>query len=98
MLPALPEVFSLSQNYPNPFNPRTAFTLSLPVESHVSLEIYNILGQKIAVFADDLYPAGRHEVVWDGIASDGNSAGSGIYFARLQAGDFSETKKIVMMK
>lgn len=94
----LPEKFSLSQNYPNPFNPNTSFILSLPVEAHVNFVIYNILGQKVAVLSDDFYPAGEHELIWDGVKLDGNPAGSGIYLARLSAGDFVDTKKIIMMK
>jgi FtsP/CotA-like multicopper oxidase with cupredoxin domain len=89
----LPEGFSLDQNYPNPFNPVTELSFNLPVASNVKLEIFNILGQKVAILIDDDMEAGRHSVTWDG-----SSSASGVYFYRLQADQFVDKKKMVLMK
>ncbi|MBU0984774.1 MAG: T9SS type A sorting domain-containing protein, partial [candidate division Zixibacteria bacterium] len=88
---------TFEQNYPNPFNPATSFSFSLPGATAVTLEIYNVLGQKVATVANGEYPAGRHTVTW--MAAEGaKPAASGVYFARLTAGDFTATKKLVVVK
>ncbi len=89
----LPEDYSLGQNHPNPFNPVTTFTFSLPTASDISLEIYNIIGQKIDVAAEGRYAAGEYNVSWDA----GNLP-SGVYFYRLLADDFKETRKMILLK
>jgi len=89
----LPDEFSLSQNYPNPFNPATDISFSLPTPSNVTLEVFNVLGQRVAILADGAYAAGRHTVTWN---ATGNS--SGIYFYRLRADGFVETKKMLLLK
>ncbi|MDX9858558.1 MAG: T9SS type A sorting domain-containing protein [candidate division Zixibacteria bacterium] len=88
----LPTTYSLSQNYPNPFNPNTTIEFSLPVKSEYRLTIYNILGQQVEQFSDEL-DAGYHKIEWDA----GRYA-SGVYFYRLTAGEFSATKKMVLLK
>lgn len=88
----LPTTYSLSQNYPNPFNPLTTIEFSLPVKSKFRLTIYNILGQQVEQFSDEL-DAGYHKIEWDA----GRYA-SGVYFYRLTAGEFSATKKMVLLK
>ncbi|UCG61684.1 MAG: T9SS type A sorting domain-containing protein [Candidatus Zixiibacteriota bacterium] len=87
-----PNSFSIS-NYPNPFNPTTAISLSLPHACYVNLEIFNIKGQRIETLVDGEMTAGSHTVTWDG-----SRVASGIYLYRLQAGDFVESKKMMLIK
>jgi len=89
----LPKSFLLMQNYPNPFNPITQIKYALHKECWVRLEIYNILGQKVASLVDEVLKAGYKKVEWDA-----DSFSSGIYFYRLKAGDFVETRKMVVLK
>jgi hypothetical protein len=93
----LPSKFELAQNYPNPFNPKTKINLSLPVASDYSVAIYNIAGQLIRTY-DGNASAGVVEIVWDGKDASGNQVASGIYFYKAQAGQFSATKKMLLMK
>jgi probable HAF family extracellular repeat protein len=85
--------FSLYQNYPNPFNPVTRIRYEVPTSVHVTIIIYNIVGQKIATLVDEYKSSGRYEQTW-------NAAGlsSGIYFYRIQAGSSVTTKKMILMK
>jgi len=94
----LPQSYQLSQNYPNPFNPITEISFALPQESEVSLIIYNIKGQVVNRLVDERLEAGRYKVSWEGKDSSGNRVASGIYFYRLKAGSYSETKKMIMVK
>ncbi|HVP37070.1 MAG TPA: cohesin domain-containing protein [Terriglobales bacterium] len=94
----VPERFGLSQNYPNPFNPETNISFSLPQESQVNLKIYNIKGQLVKVLADAKLSAGVHSLIWNGKDESGNDVSSGIYFYKLNAGVFSETRKMVKVK
>lgn len=96
--PTKPTVFSLAQNYPNPFNPKTMIRFALPKDSWVKLEVYNILGQKVKTLVDEKLAAGVKEVEWDGKDSKGLEVASGIYFYRIKADDFSDVKKMVMLK
>ena len=89
----LPKEFSLAQNYPNPFNPSTEIQFSLPVASHVRLEVFNILGQQVEVLVDGELSAGVH-----GATFDGSGRSSGIYFYRLTHDNGSATKKMAFMK
>jgi len=91
--PQLPRQFALSQNYPNPFNASTAIGYTLPYTSDVTLDIYDILGRKVETLHKGNQPAGSHSVIWN---ADGYS--SGVYFYKLQAGDYTETKKMVLLK
>ena len=94
----LPTTFGLEQNYPNPFNPTTQIEFSLPVASNVDLTVFNVLGQEVkSVFSGEM-PAGNHTVTWDGTSGTGNSVSSGVYFYRLEAGNFVETKKMMLLK
>jgi hypothetical protein len=88
----LPTNFALSQNYPNPFNPSTVISFSLPTRSDYSLSVYNVTGQVVATFAG-VEEAGTVELVWDA-----GQLASGVYFYRLQAGNFTDTKKMVLLK
>jgi hypothetical protein len=95
---AFAEDFSLFDNYPNPFNPETRIGYTLPKASHVKLEIFNILGQRIKTIIDEDQTVGKKEVIWDGMNEQGEQVSSGVYFYRLQASDFVQTKKMVLMK
>jgi hypothetical protein len=94
----VPEVFALKQNYPNPFNPETEIDYSIPEACFVTLNIYNLAGQKVVALIDRYQDAGMYSVRWDGRDSDGKMMSSGIYFYRLSAGDFIESRKMILMK
>ena len=89
----LPESFSTFQNYPNPFNAFTIIQYSLQEASDVTIKIYDILGRKIETLVQGEQQAGYHQVIWD--AED---ATSGMYFYRIQAGDYTEAKKMLLLK
>jgi hypothetical protein len=93
-----PSGFSLSQNYPNPFNPVTNFRFNVPASAHVRIEIFNLLGQRVATILDKEMKPGVYVADWDGKNDRGRSVSSGIYFYRMQAGDFSEMKRMVLLK
>jgi len=90
--------YYLAQNYPNPFNPSTTIRFELPQSTTVRLILYNALGQLIATLVDQERQAGRHEVVWDGRNSLGQSVAGGIYFCRIQAGVFEQTRKLALVR
>jgi hypothetical protein len=94
----LPIGFSLEQNYPNPFNPTTTIEYALPKQSTVVLQIYNIAGQEVRTLVDEIQGAGQYRVVWDGTDDNGRSVGSGIYLSRITAGDYSQVRKMMMLK
>ena len=90
----IPNIFVLSQNFPNPFNPTTTISFSLPSTSMVSLTIFDILGRKIATIVDnEIMAAGNYSKQWNALEFS-----SGIYFYRLQAGQFSEIKKLILLQ
>lgn len=89
----VPAKRALSQNYPNPFNPQTEVRFSMGTAGHVTLTVYNIRGQKVAVLANDVFSAGDHTVTWN---ADGLS--SGVYLYRLETNDITETKKMIFLK
>jgi len=96
-----PARFSLAGNYPNPFNPvtRVQYTVhSKQIPLHTTLKIYNIRGQLVRTLVDEPRETGTYEVSWDGRDEDGNEVASGVYLYRLQAGDFNQAKKMVLMK
>jgi hypothetical protein len=88
-----PNYFALEQNYPNPFNPITTITYQIPDAGFVTLKVYDVLGNEIATLVNEEKSVGSYEV-----KLDGNGLPSGIYFYRLQAGSFVETKKMILMK
>jgi len=93
--------FSLSQNYPNPFNPTTVISYQLPVDSWTTLGVYDLLGREVSVLVDNEVRAGSHGLQWDARQTNGGQASglpSGVYFYRLTAKGFVETKKLVLMK
>jgi glycosidase len=95
---SVPIVLKLYQNYPNPFNPSTTIQFDVPTTEKVSARIFNILGQEVAVIADGVFPAGEHQVVWNGRSQVGRPLSSGVYFVRLEAGTVTNIKKIILMK
>ena len=85
--------YSLRQNYPNPFNAETSIEYSIPKDAYVSLEIYDLLGRRVAVLVNQQQPAGIHKVTWNA-----GSMTSGMYFYRIQAGDFNSQKSMMLLK
>ncbi len=94
----LPENFSLSQNYPNPFNPSTVLSYTLPTQAHINITVFNIQGRLVRTLTDTDKPAGEHTVEWNGTDENGRSVATGVYFYRMAAGEFSETRKMVLVK
>jgi hypothetical protein len=92
-LTVIPREFDLNQNYPNPFNPTTVIEFALPVKSKVELSVYNLLGEKIITLVNEEKDAGNHQVLFNAI-----NLSSGIYFYKLQANDFVQTKKMILLK
>jgi len=95
---AVPLTFSLEQNYPNPFNPSTQIRFSLPADVNVKISIYNLLGQRVTTILESSLNAGIHAVQWDGRNQFGAPAASGVYFYRMEAGSFIQTKGMVLVK
>ena len=99
VIPGNASTFELSQNYPNPFNPNTKIQFAVSETEKVNLDVYDIQGRLIRTLVDhELYQPGRYEVAWDGLDNKGNRIASGVYFAKMQAGKFAHTKKMVMNK
>jgi len=94
----MPTSFGLSQNYPNPFNPTTSIEFALPEASSVTLEIYNLLGQKVRTLVNGHTPAGYISTNWNGLDQNGQELSSGTYIYRLETSDMSFAKKMVLMK
>ncbi len=90
--------FSLKQNYPNPFNPGTVIEYELAQAGWISMEIYNVLGQRVRQLFNGHAVRGHHRITWDGKDDNGKVVANGIYFYRIQAGDFTETKKMILLK
>jgi hypothetical protein len=91
--PHTPREYWLQQNYPNPFNPSTTIRYALPQAGYVTLKVYNLLGEEIAALISGRQPAGEHEVRWNAA-----SLPSGVYFYRLQAGGFTMTRKLLLVR
>ena len=89
----LPDKFSLSQNYPNPFNPITKINYAIPKKSNVTLKVYDVLGRLVKTLVNELKEAGYYIVQFDGSA-----LASGVYFYKIEAGDFVQSKKMVVVK
>jgi hypothetical protein len=94
----LPTTFALGQNYPNPFNPETVIELALPTTGEVSLNIYNVAGQLVKTLVNGTTPAGYYQIRWDGRDAEGISVSSGVYFYKITTKDFSETRKMLLVK
>jgi len=85
--------YALSRNYPNPFNATTTINYQLPVDGHVKVGVYNLLGQKVATLVEEKQEAGYRSVIWEA-----SELSSGLYFYKLTAGDFTETKRMMLVK
>ncbi len=94
----LPKSFSLAQNYPNPFNSSTNISFDLPSAGYVELSVYDLLGRKVTILLDSFLSAGNHLVTWDGRSGIGERMATGIYFYRLKAEGFDDTKKMLLVK
>jgi subtilisin family serine protease len=94
----IPQKFALLQNYPNPFNPSTTMSFALPKRERVKIKIYDILGREIRTLVNKTMQAGIKKVEWDGRDNKGNPVPTGIYFYKLEAGDFTDIKKMLMIK
>lgn len=94
----LPAGFTLYQNYPNPFNPATTIEFYLPETGHVTLEIYNMLGQRVGVLVDEFRQQGRHSVVWNARDQFGIELSSGVYFYRVISGEITDIKKMTLIR
>ena len=94
----LPDRFDLFQNYPNPFNPTTTIEYQLPVETHISLTVYNLRGQKIRTLVDEKMNPGKHSLIWDAQNDNGQVMGSGVYMVRLQTENFTKNIKLTFLK
>ena len=97
-IPQAPDAFALYQNVPNPFNPTTRIRFDLPQAVQVKLSIYNVKGELVSTIVDKHLSEGRKEVTWSAKDNRGRAVSSGIYFYRLVAGDFVQTKKIVLLR
>jgi hypothetical protein len=95
----LPRAYALGTNFPNPFNPATTITYALPQAGPAQLRVYDVLGQQIRILvARADHPAGFFTVTWDGLDSAGGPVGNGLYFYRLEAGEFTQVRKMMMLK
>jgi hypothetical protein len=94
----MPTTYELYQNLPNPFNPQTLIKYDLPEAADVKLDVFNILGQKIATLVNTYQAAGPKSVVWDGTDAGGAKVASGVYFYKINAGSYSATKKMMFIK
>jgi hypothetical protein len=94
----MPKEYSLSQNHPNPFNSETAIEYALIKDSEVSLKIYNILGQRVRTLANEHQSRGFKKIIWDGKNENGETVSSGLYFYKIEAGNFVQSKKMLLLK
>jgi flagellar hook assembly protein FlgD len=89
---------ALRGNYPNPFEKQTTLEYTLSQERSVTMEVYNVLGQRVETLVDAQTSAGLHTVTWDGTNRYGERVGSGVYFVRMEAGSVTETQKVVLVR
>lgn len=94
----LPTETELVGNYPNPFNPTTQIVFKLHETTKININIYNVLGQKVATIADGYYTAGKHNISWNGVSNTGSYLSSGVYFYELKTNSYSKVKKMVLMQ
>jgi hypothetical protein len=95
---SVPQTFMLYEAYPNPFNPTTTISYDLPFPSEVRLDVFNVAGQRVTSLVNEYQTAGHKSVVWDGRSDAGNAVASGVYFYRLTAEGYRESKKMVLLK
>ena len=93
-----PDSYSLGDAYPNPFNPETSIEFSVPATGHVEMVVYNAAGQQVASLVDRKLSAGSYRTTWDALDASGERVASGVYFYRMQAGDFADTRAMTLLK
>ena len=94
----LPVDFALNQNYPNPFNPSTTLSFAIPEQGNMNLKVYDILGRHVKTLASGNYAPGNYSIIWDATDDSGHMVSAGLYFYRIQAGKFSATKRMMLLK
>ena len=94
----LPTVFALHQNYPNPFNPTTQIRYDLPEDANVNITIYDIMGRSIRSLVNSQQTAGYHSIQWNATNNHGEPLSAGMYIYTIQAGEFSQTRKMILLK
>jgi hypothetical protein len=94
----VPSGFSLYQNYPNPFNPNTKIRYSIPKNEFIVLKVYDVMGTEVQTLVNENQSAGTYEVNFDAKNIDGKELSSGIYYCKLQTNNFSETKRMLLLK
>ena len=94
----IPEVFALHQNYPNPFNPITTLRYDLPENSYVNVTVYDMLGREVKTLVNSVQNVGFKSVLWNATNNQGNPVSAGVYLYQIQAGEFRQTKKMVLLK
>jgi hypothetical protein len=95
---SLPQDFKLCQNYPNPFNPETSISFQVPKTSHIKIDVFNLLGQHIRTLIDEEKAPGSYQIMWNGLDDQGKPVSSGVYLCKMQAGDFTAMKKMVLVR
>jgi hypothetical protein len=96
--PSLAFDFALNQNYPNPFNPSTTIRFTLAKPSNVKITVYDLRGRKINEILQQALAAGEHAIAWDAMDQEGNPVSAGVYFYKLDAGDFTATRKMILLR
>ena len=94
----VPKTFTLYQNYPNPFNPYTTFKYDLPIRSHVTLAIYDILGEEVIRLLNTTQDAGSKTIGWNSTDRFGRPVSAGVYLYQIKTGEFSHTRKMILLK
>ncbi len=94
----MPMDYQLAPNVPNPFNPSTRITYTIPEEANVTLDVYNVRGERVATLVNALQPQGLYTIMWSGTSDSGSLVPGGIYMARLSAGSFTQTIRMVLLK
>ena len=94
----IPNQFALHQNHPNPFNPITTLRYDLPENGHVNITIYDMLGREVKTLVNTTQDAGFRSVIWDATNDYGKPVSAGVYLYKIQAGEFVQTKKMVLLK
>ena len=93
-----PHSYRLGTAYPNPFNSESSIEFAVPVEERVRIDVFNTVGQQLAALVDEDLSAGLYEVSWKAIDKNGRRVSTGIYFYRMQAGNFSDTRSVTLLK
>ncbi len=96
--PPASHIYNLSQNFPNPFNPQTDIEFDLPESTSVSLKVFDTVGKRVITLLDGEAGSGHHSLTWDGRDEEGKEVASGVYYYRLQAGGYSATRAMLLLK